>query len=329
MHCLKPETHHRLDLEAWPVRQKHTARRRRQFDGHLSSVAKGAERGYENRRRIQEVTRIAESSQENRCLKCPGRCCTENLINLCGHDVWVIARELKMHPAEFVGLAQTEEKGPYNFRLDNSEKAYYLVLNMKELPDGRRRCMFGLDSPDGSVHCSIYPSRPIACRAYPLAVSEGEIVVKPWAFCPDGAWSTRHLDLSYWQKELQRHTMEFCIYAFLIAVWHADVRKQPEPRVPRFRAFFEYLTGAYQRLEPARAAVPETAWPRIWRRWHSFAARGVNPLFSEAGSIAKTTMWHLWVRSIQKAGLEARRSPGYGTDPEGTAGERSLTQGAA
>lgn len=68
---------------------------------------------------------------------------------------------------------------------------------MKELASGSYRCIFALDLPNNQVRCGIYPIRPIACQAYPLAFVGDEIAVKPWTSCPDDSWDIGQLDLSY------------------------------------------------------------------------------------------------------------------------------------
>ena len=246
-----------------------------------------------------------ESVGQNPCLNCPGHCCSQNLINPCGGDVWAIVRQLHIHPTDFLGLAELSEKSSYNFSIDSSEKAYCLVLTMKELPDGSRRCIFALDLPNSVVRCGIYPFRPIACRAYPLAFDGEEVFVKPWALCPDGAWDIGQLDLSHWREELERHDMEFSIYAFLIAIWNTEMRKQPKAEKLDFRPFFNFMFDVYRRLELARAAVPTGAWSGIWKQWRQFTAQGLNPLCLKTSEIVTATSWGWWLRSIQKAVVEA------------------------
>ena len=232
-----------------------------------------------------------ESARQNPCLVCPGHCCSQNLINLCGYDVWVIARELNIHPTDFLGLADLGEKSAFYFRVDGSEKAYCLVLNMKELPDGSRHCIFALDLPHQQVRCGIYSMRPIACRAYPLAFAGEEVVAKPWAYCPDGAWDVGRLDLAYWREELGRHDMEFSIHAFLVAVWNTEMMKQPKLERLDFGPFFSFLFDVYRRLESVRVAIPAGAWPDIWKQWRQFTAAGHNPLLLKTGQTVEVAGW--------------------------------------
>jgi Fe-S-cluster containining protein len=211
---------------------------------------------------------------------------------------------LHIHPTDFIGLAHLNEKSTYGFAIDSSERAYCLVLNMKELPDGNRRCIFALDLPNDVVRCGIHPLRPTACRAYPVAFVDGEVDVKPGALCPDGSWDISQLDSDKWQEELERHAMEFSIYAFLVANWNRAMMKQLKVEKPDFRPFFDFLVDVYGRLELARAAVPGEAWSGIWRQWRHCATDGLNPLCLKTSEIGTATSWGWWLRSIQKAVVE-------------------------
>jgi Fe-S-cluster containining protein len=175
---------------------------------------------------------------------------------VCGYDAWAIAANLHLKLTEFVAFAELNEENPYNFRLDSSDRAYCLALNMKELPDGSRRCLFALNLPNNQVRCGIYAIRLIACQAYPLAFIGEEVMVKLWALCPEGAWDIGQLDLAYWREELGRHDVEFSIYAFTVGSWNKEVMKQPKTEKLDFRPFLDFLTNVYSRLEIVRRTVP-------------------------------------------------------------------------
>jgi Fe-S-cluster containining protein len=241
----------------------------------------------------------AEAVIENPCLGCPGYCCWQNLINVCGYDVWLIAHELHIGPTDFLAFAELSEESPYDFRLDSSDRTYCLALYMKELVDGSRRCVFALDLPNEQVRCGIYPFRPIGCRAYPFAFAGEEVVVKPWALCPEETWDLNQLDLAYWQEELGRHDMEFSIYAFVVGIWNGQMMKQPKSEKLSFRPFLDFLVDVYDHLEILRGMVPSAAWPGIWRQWRQFTAKGANPLLSQTREDMSVTGWRWWLQGIR------------------------------
>lgn len=236
------------------------------------------------------------------CLSCAAHCCSQNLINICGYDTWLIANGLDVEPTAFLAFAQMEADSPYHFRLDSSEQAYCLALNMREQANGIRRCIFLMELPNGQTRCGIYSLRPIACRAYPLALIEDLVAVKPWAMCREGYPAPSNPDISIWQQELERHDMEFSIYALAVKIWNQKAMEQPVIRELDFRPFPDFLMDLYSRLEPARRGVPEESWPAIWSRWRRFTAEGLNPLLLlPADDPAGDERWALWLQSIREA----------------------------
>lgn len=246
------------------------------------------------------VTIVDEVTKQSPCLSCAGYCCWQNLINLCGYDVWAIAANLHLKLTDFVAFAELNDENPYNFKLDSSEKAYCLALNMKELPDGSRRCLFALDLPNNQVRCGIYAFRPIACRAYPLAFVGEEVMVKPWALCPEEVWDIKQLDLAQWREELGRHDMEFSICACIVGSWNKMAMNQPKLEKLNFSPFLDFLMNIYRCLETVRREVPAEAWPEIWKQWRCYTARGLNPLFLKSNGTVRMASWAWWLENIKK-----------------------------
>jgi Fe-S-cluster containining protein len=209
---------------------------------------------------------------------------------------------------DFVGFAKLGKENPYNFKIDGSESSYCLVLNMKELPNGNRRCIFVLDLPDPVVRCGIYSCRPIACRAYPLILKGKQVVIKPWALCSKNVWDKSQFEMTYWRQELQRHDMEFSIHASLVAKWNADMQTQPKMTTLNFRPFFDYFFEVYKQLEPVRAEISEEVWPGIWQQWRNYTGKGLNPLFLGTNGKVKTTGWSFWLHGIENAILQAKQN---------------------
>lgn len=239
--------------------------------------------------------------KQSPCINCPGHCCFRNLINVCGYDAWVIAQELSIKPTDFLAFAQLqEEETPYNFQLNGSGKSYYLVLNMKEQPDGSRRCMFGLNLPRHQLRCGIYGLRPIACRAYPFVLEGGEAAIKPWALCPEGAWNLDDLNLLPLREQLGRFQMEFCIYGLVVAGWNERVAQRPPSEKLDFRPFVNFVMDVYDNLEGVREKVSSDAWPGIWNRWRESMARGVNPLTPKEMESSSPPVWEQWLRDIHE-----------------------------
>jgi Fe-S-cluster containining protein len=246
------------------------------------------------------VTTLEETIKQNPCIGCPGYCCWQNLINLCGYDVWAIAVNLHLKHTDFLSFAELNDENPYNFRLDSSDRAYCLALRMRELPDGSRHCIFSLDLPNNQVRCGIYPFRPIACRAYPFAFVGKEVMVKPWALCPEGDWEIKQLDLIHWREELGRHDMEFSIYAYIIRSWNKIAMNQPELEKLNFVPFLDFLMNIYNCLDTVRREVPAETWPSIWKQWRCYTAKGLNPLLVRGNGTTRMGSWTWWLENIKK-----------------------------
>lgn len=246
------------------------------------------------------VTIPGNAVKQSPCLGCAGYCCWQNLINLCGYDVWAIAANLHLKHTDFLSFAELNDENPYNFRLDSSDRAYCLALRMRELPDGSRRCIFTLDLPNNQARCGIYPFRPIACRAYPLAFVGEEVMIKPWALCPEGVWDVKQLDLVQWREELGRHDMEFSIYACIVGSWNKMAMNQPRLEKLNFVPFLDFLIDIYGCLETVRSEVRAEAWPEIWKQWRHYTTRGLNPLFLKRNRTARMTSWTWWLENIKK-----------------------------
>jgi Fe-S-cluster containining protein len=246
----------------------------------------------------------------------PGHCCSQNLINVCAYDVWLIATGLSLSPTSFLAFAQMEADSPHHFRLDGSDQAYCLALNMREQSDGSRRCIFLMELPNGQTRYGIYGLRPIACRAYPLALTEDGVAVKPWAMCRERYPSLSGSDVAIWQAEMERHDMEFSVYALAVETWNRKVMEQADTRELDFRPFLDFLMGVYGRLEPARRAVPEESWPAIWSRWRGFTVEGLNPLLLPVDASVRYESWTGWLQSIREAvGESVQASASRAVDP--------------
>jgi Fe-S-cluster containining protein len=208
---------------------------------------------------------------------------------------------LQLKSTSFLAFAQMEADSPYHFRLDSSGQTYCLALTMRGQADGRRRCLFLMELPNGQTRCGIYGLRPIACRAYPLALTEDGVAVKPWAMCPETGHTLNQCGNAIWQAELERHDMEFSIYALVVGTWNRRVMVLPRFQEMNFRPFLDFVMDVYDQLEVARKEVPEESWPAIWSRWRGFTVEGLNPLLLPADDPVRDESWHRWLHEIRKA----------------------------
>jgi Fe-S-cluster containining protein len=247
-----------------------------------------------------------EQSVNLSCSRCDAYCCSQNLINVCGYDIWKIATGLQVEPAAFIAFADIGGESPYNLRLSSSDKAYCAALYPKQGPDGTPRCIFLMRLPNNQTRCGIYHLRPIACRAYPKALVGERVLIKPWALCQEQDSDATLHDGEYWREELSRHDMEFSIYAYIVARWNNEVViGQAGDRKLEFRSFLSWLMSIYGRLEQARENIPEDNWPGIWKQWRRYTSNGINPLSLEISRTVGPESWIRWLESIQEVVAES------------------------
>jgi Fe-S-cluster containining protein len=242
-----------------------------------------------------------KTAKQNLCMGCPGYCCSDNVINVCGYDVWSIAKNLHIKPSDFAAFAGFNEESPYNFKLDSSGNSYCLALYMKELQNGSRRCIFSIDLP-GQIRCGIYSFRPVGCRAYPIAFSGEKVVIKPWALCPEESWHNSRIDTAFWQQELGRHDMEFSIYAFMLAAWNMAAQRHL-PGALDFQPFLTFLMDCYACLDDLRTEILQESWADIHRQWRRYTSRELNPLFVSTSEMKHPDCWDSWLTGIRRAVL--------------------------
>jgi len=102
-----------------------------------------------------------------RCTGC-GNCCRETMVMLTDADIGRLASGTARPWRDFVrfvreGDITLEKRSPYWVRLRS--KRYVLALRWK-----RRACVFlGEDN-----RCTVYESRPLACREHPFAIEHSD-----------------------------------------------------------------------------------------------------------------------------------------------------------
>ncbi len=179
------------------------------------------------------------------CATCHARCCFAYAVHVTGHDVWLIARRLRLDAAQFVVALDATEHQPNAFRLDRSGRAFVLALGKQrvENPQGEWACVFWLPLPGGSGRCGIYAERPNVCRTYPAYLRDGAVHLRRDAACPPRAWSVAGLDLASWRRELERGDREKQVYETVVQSWNERIDQPVSLGV-----FYDYLLTAYDEL---------------------------------------------------------------------------------
>jgi Fe-S-cluster containining protein len=183
------------------------------------------------------------------CESCIGECCRHYFVNLNGHDVRRISAATGLPPADFVNLGQEATATPVGFRLDATRTTFNLVLAKRQDADGRQACAFLDIGPEGAGRCSVYASRPAACRAFPARLNGDTVIFRDDAICPQDSWTGTDPDLRAWRDVLLRSRMEWGVYAAVIGRWNERAAGTPRGEMRTPDEFYEFLFTRYERIE--------------------------------------------------------------------------------
>jgi Fe-S-cluster containining protein len=201
------------------------------------------------------------------CEGCAGECCKHYLVGLSGHDVWSIATQMHLAPAQFVTIAQEHEATGVGFKLDATKMTFSLVLAKRPGSDGRQQCIFLMELADGVGRCGIYPSRPSACRVYPAQLRDGAVTFRDGIVCPKGAWNVPAGELPPWRTQLLRSQMEWAVYATVVHHWNEQAVLTPRAEMRTPDEYYAYLLDRYQRLSKLEAELPSGQLKAVIDRW--------------------------------------------------------------
>jgi Fe-S-cluster containining protein len=201
------------------------------------------------------------------CDRCDGRCCHAYLVRVTGYDAWVISSALGLPMEEFLSYLPDPEGGGAGFMLDRSGATYGLALRQR--PGERERaCFFLRTLPDGRGRCSVYPHRPLVCRAFPALLDGQRAALREELVCPPGSWEASAMALPPWRRQLLALDLERTIHRLVVSRWNERVRDGPADAVWPIREYFAFLADAYGRIAPLRGEGRRqaTASPPSWGR---------------------------------------------------------------
>jgi len=206
------------------------------------------------------------------CDRCDGRCCHAYLVRVTGYDAWVISSALDLPMEDFLSYLPVPEGSAPGFMLDRSGATYGLALRQRP-GEGETACVFLRTQPDGRGRCSIYPHRPLVCRAFPAALDGGRAALREELVCPPGSWETSAMALPSWRRQLLALELERAIHRLVVSSWNERVQGGPAGAVWPIRDYLAFLGRAYGRIAPLRGAAPRRGTaPAAWGRGGAPAA---------------------------------------------------------
>jgi Fe-S-cluster containining protein len=216
-------------------------------------------------------------TRHNPCATC-GACCRSYIVPLCGYDVWLISTRQRLAPEQFLVAFPQDETCPDGFVLSSEEPPYGLALDKQGKFQPQSSCVFLMHLAGGHTRCGIYNDRPVACRAYPMAIWSRTVFQRSDSLCPPDSWPKREVGRPHWRDALQSFHMQMDIYNEVVARWNARVATAPEGARFPLQEYLSYLLNVYDRLERLAAetgeeelANIEASWPTVPRANADFA----------------------------------------------------------
>lgn len=214
---------------------------------------------------------VEAASGEVPCTDCHAGCCRAFAVPLTGADVVRIIRDRKLSFRDFVcrwadpeGLISRKIAPQFSFD-DEPETPFVIGLRQNESalwPD-TRKCLFLSERlPEssgsaGSSICSIYESRPAACRVFPFRFEpSGRVGIQPSLTTPRAPVTPTTLCPSEWNiSDVQRLQAEFDLEDCLrqMELFHLIARKWNIVPGP-WSLFPDFIDDIYSRLLAPAAA---------------------------------------------------------------------------
>jgi Fe-S-cluster containining protein len=205
-------------------------------------------------------------------------------VTVSGYDAWVIARNLRLAPEQFlVAVAQESPEGG-GFLLDRSGQTYDIALDKARARTREKPCVFWIGLPGGIGRCGVYPFRPRVCQTYPAVLHEGRAERREDVICPRPAWRDGTLRQPLWVHRLHAMHVEHDIYRLVAARWNDHVMRTASPDVVSLAAYYDYVLRFYDRFEPVRGRLGTQEWTALCERWAGRPRRGESPLADEAAA---------------------------------------------
>lgn len=177
----------------------------------------------------------------------PKTCCYTPLVIPSGRDVWRIARALDVPPWSFLRYFQAPQPRRDAFVLDRSGREFRLALGKG--PTRRATtsppCCFLLRTRDGAHRCALGDLRPLVCRAFPAAIVDGVLCLRPDSGCRCRTWSLSDVALAEERALVEAAQASSEEYCAVVARWNARVRAAPPEAQFDFLAYCDFLMAAY------------------------------------------------------------------------------------
>jgi len=174
-------------------------------------------------------------------------CCYTTKVIVSGKDLWRIANTLDAAPWEFTVYVEAEEFASDAFRLVADGPLFQVALAKRGKVGAKGApCFFLWRLADGHAQCGLGSLRPLVCRSYPAALSDGMLVA--WApACTCRRWSVLDLDEPEDRRLVEQTLSEAEEYSAIVAAWNDELSEWPTGR--DYHDFCRYVLDAYAARE--------------------------------------------------------------------------------
>jgi Fe-S-cluster containining protein len=188
-------------------------------------------------------------------------------VPLCGYDVWRISVTQRLPPEDFVVPIDQDEPRSDSFRLAAAGPPTALMLDKQGQLKVNHPCVFLVRLPGGHDRCGIYPDRPVVCQAYPMVLAPNGVALRDAPLCPPDSWSDDELGKRSWRLAVLRVTMQFDLYAEVVARWNLHVDAAGASRQFALADYLSYLVNVYDRLAALDRELGDEAIGRATLTW--------------------------------------------------------------
>lgn len=202
----------------------------------------------------------------NPCATC-GACCRSYIVPVCGQDVWRISQRQRLAPEHFLIPVPQPKPRSDGFRLEPGGWTYALMLDKQGRLKVDQSCVFLVHLVGGHDRCGIYEHRPVVCQAYPMVQAPRGVSIRDEPLCPPDSWPDDELTKRPWRRVVMRVTMQFDLYAEVVARWNARVDAARSDRIFALDEYLSYLMNLYDRVAELDSKVGEQTLTRVELTW--------------------------------------------------------------
>ncbi len=180
-------------------------------------------------------------------------CCHTAVVIPTGRDVWRVARTLDIPPWSFLVVFPSPTPRRDAFLLDQSGRQFRLAFAKRATRHTKTPppCIFLLRTRQGHHRCGLGDLRPLVCKTFPCAVTDGVLSVQDGADCTCRDWSLTDVDIEEERTLIAERQADSEEYCAIVARWNAQVSAAPPDVAFDFPTYCDHILAVYDALAPS------------------------------------------------------------------------------